>query len=817
MTTEIIEADIVKWLAGNQWLFDNGYLPKYHAAFCDPPYFLGSIVKRFGAKNSAPAKFGKDGAFSRASKGFMGKTWDGFEDVWVYQEWVTQWATLLLSAVYPGAIGLFFGGTRTYHRLAAGLEDAGWEVIDSIAYMYGCLDEETEILTKDGWVQYHTDISKSLVLCYNKDTDEFIWGKPTNVFKYQYNDTAYRVQSDHTDQLISRNHRCLVEREGTLLFEFAENAAQEHEIRVPILEGVRGVQRAIRNAERNTSDTESVLRTLFASEKNKQTSSHSKTVIRAKTNIANLPRMWQGVLHPHLLCKQRQRTSVQQGMQWQSTRQGMGSAGIQRRTFAYSRIVQGSSALRGKQPFLEGRNYISQSQGALFQSEYQVREMPTGIYRNVPKRWICDGTQTVGSTGHRACIAQAGSSASCKSQRRGQSVGKFRIIRNQRGSQDVRKARIPTTDLATITPTHYSGIMWCPTVPTGAFVARRNGKVFITGNSGFPKSHSVSDTHGTALKPAYEPCLVARAPRGKYTFADLQINFNTGLYNIDGARVGNEVRTYKGAGLSPQKIDNHQSGDTGIGMLDGSGRDLIFEANGRWPSNLLLSHSEDCTDTTCTKDCPVRELGEQSGDLKGGGSVSGNEPSQPAGGAVYGRWERVGWEAHNDSGSAARFFYTAKTSTWEREVGLDDIAAKPFGASNQAQAEIKRGNTESLDDATFGIGQIKQLRNNHPTLKPISITEYLSRLLLPPANGTPRRILIPFAGSGSECIGAQLAGWDEITGVEREHEYTTIATARLKWWSQFKTYEDARKTKEVKEPEPIIYEGMTIKQMEMPI
>ena len=46
----------------------------------DPPYHLVSIVKRFGKENSAPAKFGTDGAFSRASKGFMGKDWDGVNE-----------------------------------------------------------------------------------------------------------------------------------------------------------------------------------------------------------------------------------------------------------------------------------------------------------------------------------------------------------------------------------------------------------------------------------------------------------------------------------------------------------------------------------------------------------------------------------------------------------------------------------------------------------------------------------------------------------------------------------------------------------------
>ena len=67
------------------------------------------------------------------------------------------------------------------------------------------------------------------------------------------------------------------------------------------------------------------------------------------------------------------------------------------------------------------------------------------------------------------------------------------------------------------------------------------------------------------------------------------------------------------------------------------------------------------------------------------------------------------------------------------------------------------------------------------TVKPIDLTRWLSTLLLPPAEYAPRRILIPFSGSGSECIGAMLAGWEEIIGIEMEQEYVEIAEARIKW------------------------------------
>lgn len=73
-------------------------------------------------------------------------------------------------------------------------------------------------------------------------------------------------------------------------------------------------------------------------------------------------------------------------------------------------------------------------------------------------------------------------------------------------------------------------------------------------------------------------------------------------------------------------------------------------------------------------------------------------------------------------------------------------------------------------------------RNIHPTVKNIKLARWLATLLLPPDAYAPRRILIPFAGSGSECIGAMLAGWEEVVAVEREAEYADIARARMAWW-----------------------------------
>jgi DNA modification methylase len=86
-----------------------------------------------------------------------------------------------------------------------------------------------------------------------------------------------------------------------------------------------------------------------------------------------------------------------------------------------------------------------------------------------------------------------------------------------------------------------------------------------------------------------------------------------------------------------------------------------------------------------------------------------------------------------DSGSAARFFYTAKASRDDRSDG-----------------------------------------NTHPTVKPTDLMRYLCRLVTPPG-GT---VLDPFMGSGSTGKAAMLEGF-EFIGIEREPQYFAIAEQRI--------------------------------------
>ena len=79
-----------------------------------------------------------------------------------------------------------------------------------------------------------------------------------------------------------------------------------------------------------------------------------------------------------------------------------------------------------------------------------------------------------------------------------------------------------------------------------------------------------------------------------------------------------------------------------------------------------------------------------------------------------------------------------------------------------------------------GSGRPARIRANvHPTVKPLSLLRWLTRLAAPPGGV----VLDPFAGSGSTGIAALLEG-RQFVGIEREREYVQVARARLTHWAR---------------------------------
>jgi hypothetical protein len=125
----VIRGDVLDYLSGSLW--QRQYYGEYfHLLFSDWPYNLDSITKRFGGSSSAPAQFGRDGAFARQSAGFMGARWD--TDL-AYQPETWQAIT---PHLYPGAFTASFTHPRKQHRLAMAQEAAGY-VMNPALYQLG--------------------------------------------------------------------------------------------------------------------------------------------------------------------------------------------------------------------------------------------------------------------------------------------------------------------------------------------------------------------------------------------------------------------------------------------------------------------------------------------------------------------------------------------------------------------------------------------------------------------------------------------------------------------------------------------------------
>lgn len=168
---------------------------------------------------------------------------------------------------------------------------------------------------------------------------------------------------------------------------------------------------------------------------------------------------------------------------------------------------------------------------------------------------------------------------------------------------------------------------------------------------------------GTTLKPAYEAIIVSRKPL-EGSCIDNVLKYGVGGINIDECRIGTEERTYKGAGASPQKLDNHEHGDTGVGMLDGRGTDLEFTVNGRYPSNVILTYDDSDYDEVCGG--MPESKGACSQNNFSNGHIYRGQSLQESSTSLNGYRE---W--YNDEGSAARYFYCAKASKRDRDEGLE--------------------------------------------------------------------------------------------------------------------------------------------------
>lgn len=608
----VVSAILPKKLAdkGSEWLVKHlevkgGRIVKIRT---NQPFVLASGDSRSVLKQCGSNVFDSCVTDPPYELGFMGKSWDR---TGVAND-VSLWAEVLRT-LKPGAHLLAFGGTRTYHRMTCAIEDAGFEIRDCIMWVYGCLSDDTEVLTREGWKTVY-EAQGSEIAIYDVQNDIYQWETPERWTIYQSDgDPAFRIHSPETDQIVSANHRCLVDTNGSLTF----------------------------------------------------------------------------------------------------------------------------------------------VEASLLSSMESVPTLPSGV------SLLQEGSET----------------------------------------QKVRTWPSYRSSMATVEQIQYTGTFFCPTVSTGAFIARRNGMVFLTGNSGFPKSLDVSkaiDGHlkhggssskqikatnlsrpgkvtsqrsinshnglvgtnkrtvsikrdtpdteeaarwhgwGTALKPAVEPIVVARKPI-EGTVATNVLKHSIGGLNIDGCRVPLDG-DYKSKA-------NGRPSQTGLGDKYDPKQANKQDTKGRWPANLIHDGSEEV----------LAKFPEANS------SRANGNPNNPKRGSnhtatSFGQGDDKETNDYRDGGSAARFFYCAKTSRADRNAGLDDPGP-----------QFKHGATMRRIENTKTVG------NTHPTVKPTDLMRHLCQLVAPPG----ALILDPFRGSGSTGRGALLSQ-QHFFGIDLDEHHDTLSVSRAR-------------------------------------
>ena len=262
---------------------------------------------------------------------------------------------------------------------------------------------------------------------------------------------------------------------------------------------------------------------------------------------------------------------------------------------------------------------------------------------------------------------------------------------------------------------------------------------------------------GTALKPAFEPVIVARKPLIG-TVAENVLTYGTGGLNIDGSRIG----TGEGV-VTFDRTKRKEEGNTyDLGTVTG-----VRESNqGRWPANVILDeHTAELLD-------------EQSGNRPSAGTYknvdepmqigtrNGNNDPNKFLNDVYLNSKRYNTYA-GEQGGASRFFYVAKASKRDRNEGLEELPeVRAGGMSATLEGSMLTGS---------GNERTTTRQNFHPTVKPTDLMRYLIKLVTPP-NGI---VLDPFTGSGSTGKAAILEGFRFI-GIEMTEDYVPIIEGRLK-------------------------------------
>lgn len=261
----------------------------------------------------------------------------------------------------------------------------------------------------------------------------------------------------------------------------------------------------------------------------------------------------------------------------------------------------------------------------------------------------------------------------------------------------------------------------------------------------------------SSLKPAQEPIVMARKPL-EGTIAQNVLKWNNGALNIDACRVPLSEKD----DIFDKNPHTVNKGSNKIyGVFDKNGSCPAYDpSNGRFPANFIHDGSDEVTSLFPDSNGAGKSLPQV--------KITGyGDKNTGTGKADYLGGERIPFDA--GSGSAARFFYSAKASKADRDSGLDDVEKKQ---SNRLASSQGGGGWSKDSEKNPNLPRA----NNHPTVKPTSLMSWLVTLVTPP-DGI---VLDPFNGSGSTGKAAMINGFKYI-GIDLSQDYIDISKRRIQY------------------------------------
>lgn len=835
MTYQVLEGDCLDVMRGMD-------AESVDAIVTDPPYgleFMGKEWDRLAGDFNADARIGKNGRDDGRNVPMMQRPTPRYHAGYAAQAWHEAWAREALRVLKPGGHLLAFGGTRTYHRLVCAIEDAGFEVRDTVQWIYGSgfpkslnVGKAIDKMGHDqgGWRRFAKAYAEAVdVSTYShSDIDKHLGIKSSS---------CYWVRTDHRGGLPPRHHwekvRDLLGLNGD--FEKLYEAA-EREVLGKSSNGL--APRWVENGDAGYKG--------------------EFDITAPATEAAEQWDGWGTALKPaHEPIVLARKPLAESSVARQVLSTGTGALNVdasrirhQSAEDAASAVPQGRATSRRKPNTLAG--------GGQADPRYEFEK------KQPPGRWPANLLLSHSSLPIAVLSSSIPLEAKTVIEEYFDGYDKVQVLRerqrglSQRDPQGARGILLP--EVQGRVPGDANGRKGAapreaahredesadsanaasegPQRPDGAtpvMEGRGTGKQGLQVGSHRPVQSGARGDTGADVEQRELP---PRAPGGDGgsvgTPANVRGNGTPPQRPEDGQPTGESGGPKEGAAFtaSPGDDYNHRSPDRREPTLEILARDMplqwghYFELTGEdlgcrrtgevrrvkastvgtnkekpygdervWstsntPGRETTHHADpDGTEAVeaweCQPDCPVRLMDEQSGHSTPSYRKTRKQNGNPG---MFGiSSEMVG---HNDSGGASRFFqrvegspepgfqYVAKASRRERNGGLEGMPEQVSDGKMFNSKMAKRGHPEIGKPVWSENKPREPMQNSHPTVKPITLMRYLVRLITPPG-GT---VLDPFAGSGSTGCAAVLEGFGFI-GIEREPEYAEIARRRIAHWS----------------------------------